>query len=385
MIVWLVEALSELWQPLQVLRYITVRAGLAAVTAFGVCLIMGPRFISALKRAGALERAGDSDSEAAGRYAVEAGKDKTPTMGGVFWVSAVLASTLIFARADETLILLGAILLVGMGLLGFADDWLKWKSHGAQNGLSRTRKLLLTSILAVYVGCSLYWMGEQTGRPEVARIYFPVLKDWFASPAQLGSLGLPIFAGFVTLVVLAGAHSANVTDGMDGLLAGSGLITFTALTLTCYCVGHAGLAAYLHLPFIPGAGEVAVMGGALIGATLGFLWFNCYPAQVFMGDSGALPFGALIAYMAIVSKQELALPLLAGVLVLQCGSSLLQIGYFKSTRILTGSGRRLFSHAPIHHIWALRWGPSMEPRLVARFWIVAIVSAACGLLLLKLR
>ncbi|TAH35029.1 MAG: phospho-N-acetylmuramoyl-pentapeptide-transferase [Planctomycetota bacterium] len=378
MILWLVQWLAPPDSPLRALEYITVRALLAGASAFLLALLLGRRIIARLHTAGVAENAGASDSAEVGRVALAAGKHRTPTMGGVFWVSAILCSTLVYANPGELLVLLGAVLVVGMGAIGFMDDWIKWKHEHGRNGLSRSAKLLASLALTTYVAVSLWLIGERTGRPEMCRIYLPVLKDLYASPELLGAFGLPLFAVFTSFVILATCHAANVTDGLDGLAAGSGLIAFLALTVAAYAVGHFVLADYLSLPFIPGAGEVAVLGAAAVGATLGFLWFNCHPAQIFLGDAGSLPLGALVGYLAIVSKQELALPLLAGVFVLEVGTSLLQILYFK----LSG-GRRLFRIAPLHHLYQLRGLP--EQKIVARFWIGGAVSAALGLLLIKVR
>ncbi len=369
--------LQELWQPLHALRYISVRAALAAAVAFILALALGKPLIRALRRAGVGEDVGGNDCAEVGALHREKGKSGTPTMGGVFWVSAVLGSTLLLANPKELLVLLGAVLLVGMGTLGFFDDWIKWKREGGRNGLSRTTKLLWTVLLTGYVAVMLWYMGEGTGRPEIGRIYVPLLKDLFAETANLGFYGLAIFVVFESFVILSTTHAVNVTDGLDGLAAGAGLITFTALTVAVYMVGHAEWAAYLNLPRIPGAGEVVVMGGAILGATLGFLWYNASPAQIFLGDSGALPMGAMIGYFAIVSKQELALPLLAGVFVFDVATSLIQIYWFKWT------GRRVFRKAPIHHAFELAGIP--EQKIVTRFWIGGVVSATLGLLLLKVR
>lgn len=370
--------LQELWQPLHALRYITVRAGLAAALAFVLALVVGRRLIAALHAAGVRENADSNDDAEVGALHQAKGKCDTPTMGGVFWVSAILLATLLLADPRELLVLLGAVLLVGMGTLGFVDDWIKWKRDGGRNGLSRTTKLVWTVLLTGYVAVMLWFLGERTGRPEIGRIYVPLLKDLFAQTEQFGPLGLALFVAFEAFVILATTHAVNVTDGLDGLAAGAGLITFASLTVAVYMVGHAEWAAYLNLPRIPGAGEVVVMGGAILGATLGFLWFNASPAEIFLGDSGALPMGGMIGYFAIVSKQELALPLLAGVFVLEASTSLLQIAWFKWT-----GGRRLFRKAPIHHAFELRG--MAEQKIVTRMWIGGAVSATIGLLLLKVR
>ncbi len=377
MITWLIPWLTSIWQPFHALEYITVRIGLAAAFAFIAALALGRPVINALKRAGISENAGSNDDPTIASMHLARGKGDTPTMGGVFWVTAILVSTLCFADPSELLVLLGSILLVGMGTLGFFDDWVKWKREGNRNGLSRRTKMLATVLLAGYVAAMLWFMGERTGRPGIGHIYFPLLKDIVANTGNVAWIGLSVFVVFEAFVILATSHAANVTDGLDGLAAGSGLIAFCALTIATYAAGHAELANYLHIPFVPGAGEVAVMGGAIVGATLGFLWYNSFPAEVFMGDSGSLPMGAMVGYLAIISKQELALPLLAGVYVFDVSTSLLQIFWFKRT------GKRIFLCAPIHHHFEKKG--MAETKIVARFWIGGAVSAALGLLLIKLR
>ena len=184
MIVWLQPWLEDLWSPFHVLSYITVRAALAATVAWMVALFAGRRLVARLQSVGACENAGDSDSQILNRHVAKTGKNSTPTMGGVFWTTAILLSTLLFARPQELLVVLGALLVVGMGTLGFLDDWIKWKREGGKNGLPRTTKLIVTLLLAGYVAWMLWALGERTGRPEVATIYFPVLKNLFAGPDQ---------------------------------------------------------------------------------------------------------------------------------------------------------------------------------------------------------
>ncbi|MFK5956388.1 MAG: phospho-N-acetylmuramoyl-pentapeptide-transferase [Planctomycetota bacterium] len=379
MIYWLYPYLEEMWQPFSALRYIGVRSGLAFAISMTLAILLGKPLIARLRAAGVGEDAGFSDDAEVGKAYAASGKAGTPTMGGVFWLSAILLTMLLFCRLDEPLILIGAVLMVGMGTIGFLDDWMKLKREGGRNGMSRRAKMLASLVLAVLV-VSAYWAlgNPSTGYPAIRNLYFPILKDIFAQPDTLGWWGFGIFVVFQTFVILATSHAANVTDGLDGLAAGSAIPALVALALTSYAVGHLDLASYLNLPHIPGSGEVTVMVAAVLGATFGFLWYNSYPAEVFLGDSGSLPLGASIAYFAIVSKQELALPLLAGVFVLEVSTSLLQIYYYKFT-----GGKRLFPKAPIHHVWQLRGMP--ESKIVARFWILSAVCAALGLLLVKLR
>lgn len=379
MLHWLWPQLAELWSPLQALRYIGVRAALAFGIAFALAVLLGKPLIRRLRAMGIGERADDSDDREVGAAYRAAGKTGTPTMGGVFWTGAVLGALLLCGRLNEPLLLLGAALMVGMGTLGFFDDWVKFRKEKGRNGLSRTAKFWASAILAGWV-VTVYWLlgDPDSGNAAIRNLYFPLLKDIFAEPEQLGLWGALLFIGFETFLILACSHAANVTDGLDGLAAGSAIPAFAALGFAAYAVGHAGLAEYLHLPHVPGADELAVMGGAVLGATLGFLWYNAHPAEVFMGDSGSLPLGALIGWFAIVAKQELALPLLAGVFVLEVSTSFLQIYWFK----LTG-GKRLFKKAPLHHVYQLAGVP--EQKIVARFWVLGAMMAALGLLLIKIR
>jgi phospho-N-acetylmuramoyl-pentapeptide-transferase len=373
--IWLQDA----WGPLRALQYIGVRAALAFVFAFACAVLLGKPLIRRLRAAGVGERAEMSDCAEVGALYRAAGKSGTPTMGGVFWTGSILAALIVCGRLNEPLVLLGAALMVGMSTLGFLDDWIKYRKERGRNGMSRTAKLWASALLAGWVVVAYWMLGDpERGVAPIRNLYFPLLKDLFAQPELLGIWGVLIFVAFETFLILACSHAANVTDGLDGLAAGSALPSFAALSLAAYAVGHAGLAEYLHLPYVPGAGELAVMGGAVLGATLGFLWYNAHPAEVFLGDSGSLPMGALIAWFAIVSKQEFALPLLAFVFVLEVGTSLLQIYWYKFT-----GGRRLFRKAPLHHVFQLAGVP--EQKIVARFWVIGALAAAAGLLLIKLR
>jgi phospho-N-acetylmuramoyl-pentapeptide-transferase len=373
--IWLQDA----WGPLRALQYIGVRAALAFVFAFACAVLLGKPLIRRLRAAGVGERAEMSDCAEVGALYRAAGKSGTPTMGGVFWTGSILAALIVCGRLNEPLVLLGAALMVGMSTLGFLDDWIKYRKERGRNGMSRTAKLWASALLAGWVVVAYWMLGDpERGVAPIRNLYFPLLKDLFAQPELLGIWGVLIFVAFETFLILACSHAANVTDGLDGLAAGSALPSFAALSLAAYAVGHAGLAEYLHLPYVPGAGELAVMGGAVLGATLGFLWYNAHPAEVFLGDSGSLPMGALIAWFAIVSKQEFALPLLAFVFVLEVGTSLLQIYWYKFT-----GGRRLFRKAPLHHVFQLAGVP--EQKIVARFRVIGALAAAAGLLLIKLR
>ncbi|MAW59612.1 MAG: phospho-N-acetylmuramoyl-pentapeptide-transferase [Planctomycetes bacterium] len=385
MITLIQDWLQSFWQPFHALRYVSVRAVIATALAFLVAVRLGKPMIAKLRRAGVGEHAALSDSAEVAKMYAAAQKTGTPTMGGVFWVAAVLFATLLLADPSELMVVNAAVLLVGMGVIGFLDDFIKWKRDGGRDGLSRTAKFLPSVLLTIYVASVLWFTAENTGRPEIASIYLPAVKtaeNSFVNLLEWGFWGFAVFVAIEAFIVLACSHAVNVTDGLDGLAAGSALPAFAALTFALIAVDTESLAEYWHLPLIPGAGELAVMGGAVIGATAGFLWYNANPAQIFLGDSGSLPMGALLGYFALVSKQELALPLLALVFVIEVTSSFIQIAGFKITRKLTGTGRRLLPVAPIHHYWQ-RTIP--EQQLVVRFWLLASIGAALGVLTMKLR
>ena len=378
MINWLIPFLSDLFSPFAAFSYIGVRAGAAFIFSFAVALVIGKPLIKRLRESKVGERTDNSDCDEVAEAYRQAGKDGTPTMGGVFWLASVLISTMVFGRIDEPLVLIGMVLMVGMGTIGFFDDQVKANPNDPRKGLSRTAKMVPTLLLTLLVVGLLWKLGDAPGSyPELRYIFMPVFKDMVIGPG----MGLLVLGGVFFVIqimcILGFSHAANVTDGLDGLAVGSAVPVLAAMGLSTYFVGHANFSEYLHLPFIPGSGEVTVLVAATLGASLGFLWFNSSPALIFMGDSGSLPLGAAMAYFAIVSKQEILLILIGGVFTIEVASSLLQIlccKYFNW---------RPFRKAPIHHIWQLDKMP--EARIVARFWIVSALFASLGLLLIKLR
>ncbi|MGY8758608.1 MAG: phospho-N-acetylmuramoyl-pentapeptide-transferase [Planctomycetota bacterium] len=378
MINWLIPFLSDLFSPFAAFSYIGVRAGAAFIFSFAVALVIGKPLIKRLRESKVGERTDNSDCDEVAEAYRQAGKDGTPTMGGVFWLASVLISTMVFGRIDEPLVLIGMVLMVGMGTIGFFDDQVKANPNDPRKGLSRKAKMVPTLLLTLLVVGLLWKLGDAPGSyPELRYIFMPVFKDMVIGPG----MGLLVLGGVFFVIqimcILGFSHAANVTDGLDGLAVGSAVPVLAAMGLSTYFVGHANFSEYLHLPFIPGSGEVTVLVAATLGASLGFLWFNSSPALIFMGDSGSLPLGAAMAYFAIVSKQEILLILIGGVFTIEVASSLLQIlccKYFNW---------RPFRKAPIHHIWQLDKMP--EARIVARFWIVSALFASLGLLLIKLR
>jgi len=378
MINWLIPFLSDLFSPFVAFSYIGVRAGAAFIFSFVVALVIGKPLIKRLRESRVGERADNSDCDEVAEAYRKADKNGTPTMGGVFWLASVLISTMVFGRIDEPLVLIGMVLMVGMGTIGFFDDQVKASPDDPRKGLSRTAKMVPTLLLTLLVVGLLWKLGDESSAyPQLRYIFMPVFKDLVIGPGMsLLALGAVFFV-VQTMCILGFSHAANVTDGLDGLAVGAAVPVLAAMGLSTYFVGHAILANYLHLPFIAGSGEVTVLVAATLGASLGFLWFNSSPALIFMGDSGSLPLGAAMAYFAIVSKQEILLILIGGVFTVEVASSLLQILCYKRFRW------RPFRKAPIHHIWQLDGMP--EARIVARFWIVSALLACLGLLLIKLR
>lgn len=354
---------------------ITLRTALAALVAFCLSLWTGPRFIAYMQRRGYLERAADSDSADISKFIQTHAqqKMKTPTMGGVPIVGTFLVSAALFASWSNLYALLGVFVVLSFAVLGWLDDATKMAGRG---GLSRRAKMLGLTAAGAVVLVLTTWFALSTGRDALLTLHFPVLKDASVNCAEAGILALALLLVFEWFVLVGAANAVNITDGLDGLASGCALISVFAVSVFCYAAGHYRFAEYLNVPFVKDAGEVAVLGGALLGAILGFLWFNATPAQIFMGDTGALAIGGFLGYAAIIARQELVLPIVALVFVVEAGSSWIQIYSYKLFR------KRPFPYAPIHHIWQKRGMP--ESKLVVRFWIVAAVSAVAGLALLKL-
>ncbi|MEZ5979868.1 MAG: phospho-N-acetylmuramoyl-pentapeptide-transferase [Planctomycetota bacterium] len=372
-------------------EYISVRVALAAFTAFAVALLIGGRTIRWLKSLRVDDNVETSGSADLADTSKKSGKDRTPSMGGSFLIASLLFAVLAWADVTRPLVMFGVILCAGLGAVGFLDDYTKL-TRPKSGGMSRRAKWIGLSLVCLFVILAAVQNARQTGRGAITSLYPPFFKDVVISPLEWagiwGALGFVAFVFFEWLVLVGTANAANITDGLDGLAAGCVLISGLALTIFCYVTGRADWTGYLDLPYVPAASDMAVFGGALCGACMGFLWFNAHPAKVFMGDSGSLPLGGVLAWMAFVSKQELVLPLIACVLVIDAGSSWLQTFYFRRT-----GGKRIFTMAPIHHGLQLyggvftkrpdaRWH---EVTVVIRFWIVAAVGAIASLALLKIR
>lgn len=382
----MIPGLLERLLPFDLLGYITFRVAAAGLTAFALALWWGGPTIRWLRRHKVGEDTSKTDVKALAELSEKSGKRNTPTMGGSFLVAALLGSVLLWARLDNLHVVLAVLLTAGFAAVGFVDDFKKLTIPGCK-GLSSTAKLIGLSVVCLSALLALVFYAHSTGRHTLLALYPPFFKDAVVPLMSWGLLGMALFVAFEWFVVVGASNAANITDGLDGLAAGCMLISGLALSIFCYVTGRPDWTGYLHLPHVRAASEMAVVGGALCGACMGFLWFNAYPAKVFMGDSGSLPIGGLLGWMALVAKQELVLPLIAAVFVAELASSWLQTTWYRRT-----GGRRLFTCAPVHHGLQLHGGvfaPGVERwhevTVVIRFWILAAACAMASLALLKVR
>ncbi|MFT5049940.1 MAG: phospho-N-acetylmuramoyl-pentapeptide-transferase [Chlamydiales bacterium] len=369
----------------QLFGYISFRTAMAGLTAFALALYAGRPVIRWLHSHQVQENVEKTDLIDLAKMAQKMGKAKTPTMGGSFLVAALLLSVVLWCRLDNLGVVLAVVLTAGLAAVGFVDDFKKLTIPNS-HGLSEKSKLLGQTVVTAAVLAAFFWYAKHSGRPTLLTVYPPFFKDasfYFG----VGAVGFVVFMVFGWFVVVGTSNAANITDGLDGLAVGCMLISGLTLSIFCYVTGRVDWTSYLNLPYVPDAAEMTVVGGALCGACMGFLWHNAFPAKVFMGDSGSLPIGGLLAWMALLAKQELVLPLIAFVFFAEMGSSALQRIYYKST-----NGKRLFTVAPIHHGLQLKGGvfspgPERwhEVTIVVRGWIIAAVCAMTSLALLKVR
>jgi phospho-N-acetylmuramoyl-pentapeptide-transferase len=361
MLYWLIQPLGDVFIGFNLFRYLTFRAGLAIATAFFLSLVVGPRLISGLR---ALQIRQAIRKEGPEHHQIKAG---TPTMGGLLIIGSFITATLLWADLENPYIWTVLLVTLGFAAIGLADDWLKVRRQ--QNlGLTTRQKLLLQ----VLVGLAAGFLARAAAypAPHAGALALPFFKDVLV---PLGVLYVP----FVMVVLLGSSNAVNLTDGLDGLAVGAIAIAAATYTVFVYVAGHARIAEYLRIVPVSGAGEVVIFTGAIAGAAIGFLWFNCHPAEIFMGDVGSLALGAGIGIVAVVAKQELLLVLVGGLFVIEALSVLIQVISFKSR------GTRVFRMAPLHHHFELLgW---TETQVVVRFWIIAVVFALAGLSTLKLR
>lgn len=362
MLYWLLVPLREQFFFFNVFRYITVRTGLAGLTALLLSLLLGGWFIRTLKKH---QIGQEIRTEGPQSHHVKKG---TPSMGGILIIGSTLVTSLLWGNLSNSYVRLAMATMLVFGLIGLLDDTLKFRRRRSL-GLRVFTKLGLQIVLAAAIGVYLVHLGlhEQFS----LRLYPPFFKAW---QPNLGWFYLP----WIMFILVGSSNAVNLADGLDGLAIGLTLISATALTALTYVAGHTLWSQYLGIAKVQAAAELTVFAGALTGSCLGFLWWNAHPAQVFMGDVGALSLGASLAVITVLIKQELLLFPLAGVFILEALSVLLQVSYFKIT-----GGRRLFKMAPLHHHFELSGWP--EERIVIRFWIVGIVFALFTLATLKLR
>jgi phospho-N-acetylmuramoyl-pentapeptide-transferase len=360
---------------LRVFTFVTFQATVAVALSFLVVLLFGRPVIRWLAR----QKIGDLPSfDEAQIDALMKSKEGTPTMGGVLIIGSIFVTCLLLADLSNFYVQMGLVCLLWLGAVGAADDWLKLTAKrrtGSRQGLTSFEKLLFQIGLSVILAVFMYRYGREV--EAATHFHFPFFKDL--------AVGLNLFGyiAIVTLVMTGTSNAVNLTDGLDGLAAGCMAITAFVFTLLALIAGIPELARYLLLPHISASGQMAVLSAAILGACLGFLWFNCQPAQVFMGDTGSLALGGLIAYVAIVIRQELLLLLVGGIFVVEALSVMLQVSYFKYSRLRTGTGRRIFLMAPLHHHFQKKgW---TETQVVVRFWLIGAILAALSLATVKLR
>lgn len=341
--------------------YLTARTALASLTAFLIAVLLGPLAIRFLKRRFPERIASDSPT----LNKLHASKNQTPTMGGLFVVGAVLISTFLWGDLANRYTQLGLFAGLAFSILGATDDWIKLST--SRNGLKARTKFLCQWGIALVIGLVLY--------DQQREIASGIDLVWPIGGASVG-LGIA-FIAWSGLVIVSTSNAVNLTDGLDGLASGCMIFSGSAFVALAYLAGHSVLSRYVSVPCIPGCGELCVVLGSTVGALLGFLWFNCHPAQVFMGDTGSLPLGALLGLAALATRQEFLLLVCGGVFVVETVSVILQVGWFRMT------GRRLIACSPLHNHYVFRGDP--ETRIVVRFWISSALLAIVSVASLKIR
>lgn len=406
MLYYLFELLEKLYQlpGASVFKYISFRAAAAVIISMGFSMVFGARIIAYLKR----QQIGESIRD----LGLEGQKEKegTPTMGGLIIILSTLIPVLLLARLNNIYIILLLITMVWMGFIGWVDDYIKiFKKN--KEGLQGRFKIIGQVLLGICVGAILYFNPDVTVRTDVTPLNeientisvpesknikatlttIPMLKnnefDYHSLIAWTGEASRNyvwlVFIPIVIFIITAVSNGANLTDGIDGLAAGTSAIIVFALGVFAWVSGNVNFAAYLNIMYIPNVGEISIFIAAFLGALIGFLWYNTYPAQVFMGDTGSLAIGAVISVISIIERKELLIPLLCGVFFIETLSVILQVSYFKYTRSKTGVGQRIFKMSPLHHHYQ-KLG-FHESKIVARFWIIGIVLAVLTIVTLKLR
>ena len=405
MLYYLFKYLDEMNVPgAGVFQYITFRTLLALVLSLIISMVLGKRIIELLRRMQVGETVRDLGLEG------QLKKQGTPTMGGLMILAAIVIPTLLFARLENVYIIIMLITTIGLGFLGFLDDYIKvFKKN--KEGLQGKFKIVGQVGVGLIVGAILFLnenvvVAEPVGdtRVEISKNEKPEFKNMksmtttipFMKNNELDYGKVVEYFGFdpmkwawlifipvVILIVTAVSNGANLTDGIDGLAGGSSAIIGTTLGILAYVSGNYYFADYLNIMYLPNIGELVIFMGAFVGACIGFLWYNSYPAQVFMGDTGSLSLGGIIAVFAIAIRKELLIPIICGIFLVENLSVIMQVSYFKYTKKKFGEGRRIFKMSPLHHHY--QKSGYHEAKIVTRFWIIGIILAVCAIATLKLR
>ncbi|MHB1532724.1 phospho-N-acetylmuramoyl-pentapeptide-transferase [Acidithiobacillus sp.] len=352
--------LGEIYHGFYVFQYLTLRGVLAILTALILSFLIGPYFISRLRRYKIGQQVRDDGPE------THLSKQGTPTMGGAMILLVVILTTLLWADLSNRFVWVAVITTLAFGAIGFVDDWRKLRRKNSK-GLSAGGKYGLQSLVALGAATTLYLTAQS---PVETNLILPFIPH----------VDIPMGLGFIVFsyfVIVGSSNAVNLTDGLDGLAIVPTVMVGGALGIFAYVSGNAVFAHYLDVPWVPGAGQMLIFCGALVGAGLGFLWFNTYPAEVFMGDTGALALGAALAIVAIVARQELVLFIMGGIFVVETLSVMIQVVSFRLT------GKRVFRMAPLHHHYEKKGWP--EPRVAVRFWIITVILVLVGLSSLKIR
>ena len=377
---WLAENGHVAWADwlsfLRVFQYITFRTAGAAVTALLLCWWLGPKIIALLKRSKFGQEYSDKAEEAGGLHARVLSKKGTPSMGGIMIVLSLDVTALLWAKWNEFLAL-SLISVVVLAALGFYDDWVKLTRQD-RDGIHSKVKLTVQLALGLFIGLYLWHHPAPTMSDLVGKLVVPFYSG------EIVFVGVGLVGLLITTVAIVGSSNAvNLTDGLDGLAIGCTLIVTFVFIIFTYIAGNKIMADYLRVPYVEGAGELTVFCAAMVGAGLGFLWFNCHPAQVFMGDTGSLALGGVLGVIAVLIHQPFVLVIAGGVFVIEACSVIIQTGWFKHTRRKFGEGQRVFLMAPLHHHFEKKgWH---ESQVVARFYILGILFAVLALSTLKLR
>ncbi len=361
MLVWLTDFLANHYHIFKIFHYLTLRAILSCITALVLTLILGPKLIIKMTN---LQWGQPIREVGPERHHIKKG---TPTMGGLLILSSILITSLLWSNLANKYVWILLLVTLGFGLIGGYDDYKKLILKNSK-GLSARYKFIGQSILALFVGCYIYFSPHTE---IVTNLLIPFFKNYYI---YLG----PFFIVLAYFVIVGTSNAVNLTDGLDGLAILPTVLVTGGLGIFAYLSGHANFAEYLLIPYIPGIGEVVVICGAVIGAGLGFLWFNTYPAQIFMGDVGSLALGGMLGTLAVLVHQEIVLFIMGGVFVAEAMSVILQVAYFKYT-----GGKRIFLMSPLHHHFELKgWE---EPKIIVRFWIITFILVLIGLSTLKIR